>query len=319
MALKKNYSALNYLKAFAAFFVVFHHCATYCGLMTTNDTIGFACYFIGTATNGLFFLISGYLCHEQKLMPYYSKKLTKILIPFVVFSVMKLVYGIFISDEHAHAASLWEQIYDAFVCGSLYWFIYSILITFMISPLFWKLKKWNILLLVLCFGFYSVVDLFDIKLPNEFQIDQTLFHIGYFIAGYVLQMYGEKISAFAQKHKDLLFFVSLALVTGVLGLRLMTVDNIPYIVKVPLAFAQIYLLFLFAKKLPENNAALTFVGNHSLQVFFFDSFFKVILVAIMRPTTLVQLLLVVLLNISLTCIACAIIKKIPYVKVLVGL
>ena len=225
----------------------------------------------------------------------------------------------FISGDHAHGTSLWAQLYDAFICGNLYWFIYSILITFMISPLFWKLKKRNILLMALIFGLSIALNTAKIQLPDVFQLRRTVDHIGYFIAGYILQMYSEKIAAFAKKHQDLLFFVSFSLVTGVFALRLTIMNGIPYIIRVPLSFAQIYLLFLFAKKLPENNAALTFVGNHSLQVFFFDSFFKVILVAIMRPTTLVQLLLVVLLNISLTCIACAIIKKIPYVRVLVGL
>lgn len=320
MVKKENFAYLNYLKAFAAITVVTHHSCTYSGLLSGSSALQALCHIIAITTLPLFFLISGYLSHEKKrFLPYFGKKLEKLLIPFFLFTFLKLGYTFFISNSHAHGTSIPSQLFDAFVCGNLYWFVYAILLYFLLSPLFWKLKKWNIALIAVIFIINIILDYKKIVLTDILQIGNAFMYIGYYILGYVLQLYQDKLTRFEEKFRLLLFFLSIAISTGTLALRLTVMDMTPYWMKIPAALSIIYLLYLPAKKLPNNIASLDFLGKHALHIMFFDSIFKVILFAIMQPNSITSLGLVIALNISLTCICCLIIKKIPVVRVLFGL
>ena len=116
--MKKN-DSIDYLKAFAAILVVTHHAILYSGADVTAGILEKLFTLIISVHVPLFFMIAGYLCRRQPLMPYFRKNFLRIIVPFVTFSLLKILYSHWISDEFAHAVSLPDQLIDAFVMGGL--------------------------------------------------------------------------------------------------------------------------------------------------------------------------------------------------------
>ena len=315
---KKKFAHIDYLKGLAAIFVVRHPALSYGHLQTSNIVINSIYTMIIYSHVPLFLCIAGYLCHEQPLGTYYKKKVSRLLIPFVVFSLLKIAYTALIDNSHAHAAGLFSQLADAFLTGSLYWFIYAILIMYMVAPLLWKMKKGNIAVFIGLITVSTVLEVTDIYLSDILQIHNTVTFGCYFVGGILLQQYKHALCAFAEKRKAMLIAAASLIIVGILCFKANYTQPMPHFLKVLLAFSMMYLLSLAAKALPENIKPLTFIGKISLQVMLFDSFFKVILFTLI-PVTMLTVWPVILINILLTCICCVIIKKIPYVRVLFGL
>lgn len=124
---KKDY--IDYLKAFAIIMVVSVHAFTYySGHHGPLSTIWKNIWILmRTVCVPLFFAVAGFLCHKQKVLPFYRKKVFRILLPFLTFTTLKLVYTNCVSNHFAHANTLWFQLIDAFIYGELYWFCYPIL------------------------------------------------------------------------------------------------------------------------------------------------------------------------------------------------
>ena len=131
---------IDYLKAVAIIMVIVHHCLAY--LSSTANGISrvgeLSIVLLHTSHVPLFCIIAGYLCHKQPVGKYYEKKVQRILIPFITFSLLKLAYSIFISSEFAHGgSSLGEQLLFSLLIGTQYWFAYAIFDLFLFAPLFW--------------------------------------------------------------------------------------------------------------------------------------------------------------------------------------
>lgn len=95
-----------------------------------------------------------------------------------------------------------------------------------------------------------------------------------------------------------------------------------FLVKVMLGFSEMYLLLLIASKLPNDVTPLKVMGRYSLQIMFFDSFFKVALFGLLERFLTVNVwtaLFTIPVNIILGCVVCTVIKRIPYVRKLFGL
>lgn len=316
MGEKKDY--LNYLRAFAAVFVVLHHAIVYSGLDESNVVMQALLNIVSNVHVPLFFCVAGYLCHTQNVFRFYLKKWKQILIPFLLFTVLKLIYTNLVSDAFAHASLLSAQIADAFLHGSLYWFAYSILLLFLVSPLLWQLKKWNLLLFVGLIVANLILEREHIVLSTVFQLKKTVAHACFFVGGFVLQHY---TSFFLDLHrrKMLLCCVCLMAVAGILYLNLAVLSGRPYLLWVIYAFSLMYLLFCLSSALPGGIRWLNFLGTNSLQIMFFDSFYKVLLFMFLPEDTVFSVFLSVLLNISMTCMSILIIRKLPYIRVLFGI
>lgn len=95
-----------------------------------------------------------------------------------------------------------------------------------------------------------------------------------------------------------------------------------YLLKVILAFSLMYLFYRLAKILPKKIYILKLIGRYSLQIMFFDSFFKVILFMVVDKFISISMLwaiVIAIINVTLGCVCCIIIERIPYVKKLFGL
>lgn len=311
--------SIDYLKAFAIALVVTHHVITYTNVISFAPFMQTVLDLIQSVHVPLFFCIAGYLCHKQDLKVYFTKKIHRVFIPFLTFTILKLVYTTFISDEFAHAETSSDQIIDAFLNGSLYWFIYPILIFYLCAPLFWKLRKGNIIIFI---GLILINAYLGNPTNYFLQLWPALFNACYFVAGIIIQQNEKQLSAFAQKHNTSI--ILLCAVTILSLTTLLYTDKIWYsfLVKTLLAFSEMYLLWTIAKKLPTNISILKVMGKYSLQIMFFDSFFKVILFVLIRQFATVNVLTAVLTipaNIFLGCISCIIIEKIPVIRKFFGL
>lgn len=83
-----------------------------------------------------------------------------------------------------------------------------------------------------------------------------------------------------------------------------------------------YLFYRLAKILPKNVYILKVIGRYSLQIMFFDSIFKVILFMVADKFISISMLwaiVIAIINVTLGCVCCIIIERIPYVKKLFGL
>lgn len=316
---------IDYLKAIAIIMVVVGHSVNYYGMDKLNGIEKLLYSIMTTVHVPLFFWCSGYLCHKQPLLGYYKKKFFRIIIPFIIFVVFKLIYGIVISSEFVHSKTINGQVINAFITGSLYWFIYPIVIMYAIAPFFWEgeVKKrlytifFSLIIINTIIGLYEVNKIWDMEI---FQLGKVLFFFVYFIAGMICRCNEVKIKNI--RNKKLYAFFSILAVGGLAYGVFKEYHMNEFLTKVIIAFSLVFLLYLVVINVPENINMLKIVGRYSLQIYFFDSFFKVILFVIVGKIITINLFIAIIIsivNIALSCIACKIIEKIPYIKVLFGL
>lgn len=311
--------SLNYLKAFAITLVVAHHVIDYAVLTDLHPIIVTLKDLIQSIHVPLFFLIAGYLCHEQNLTKFFSKKIERIIFPFITFTTLKLIYTNLISNEYAHGATLPDQIIDAFLYGSLYWFIYPMFIFFLCAPLLWKSKRINIVIFVTLLLINGYV---GYPTSTFLQLWPAFFNACFFVAGILIQQYEKQLTALVEKYNRIFVLICLSIIAYLVHLLYTGQTYYSFPVRVLLAFSEMYLIWRGAKKLPENITALKIMGKYSLQIMFFDSFFKVVLFLILNKLAIanpITALLTIPVNILLSCIACFIIKKIPFIRKLFGL
>ena len=179
--MKERDDRIDYVKAVLISFVVAIH------VLAAHETAGTATPFMHTArivlyctAIPLFFIVSGWLCRPQPACQYYSKKFVRVLVPFYIFSVLKLLYGAVVSARYAHADTFHGQVLDAFVFGRLYWFAYAIFGVLAVAPLLWRLRTRT-----LCVALAAGVGVACAEkyLPAAFQLQAVAALLPYFILG----------------------------------------------------------------------------------------------------------------------------------------
>ena len=189
---KNQSSCINYLKAFAIILVIIGHCLTYYDKSFGVEGVIFRTVvrFIYACHVPLFFIIAGYLSHKQNIKSYYLKKFKRLLIPFLTFSILKLFYSNVISDSFAHADSFSYQLFDAFIYGRLYWFVYCMLIIYLISPVLWINNVISYIAIPLLIGINIVNEKYNLWPVSDFtpfQLGRVSIYAVYFISGYSIR------------------------------------------------------------------------------------------------------------------------------------
>ncbi|MBR0281611.1 MAG: acyltransferase [Oscillibacter sp.] len=326
---------LDYLKAFAGILVVIGHAFRYLG--DIQGEISFpnrlAQLLIYSVHVPLYFVIAGFLCRKKPVLPFYQAKFQRIIIPYFTFCILKLIYSAFISNEFAHASNLVNVLFDAFFIGRLYWFAYCIFLTFLLAPLFWdETHEKRIFIALGCLCILDALVIFyplpeEITVANErisnpfYQISNLLNFFHFFLIGLLVRNHKSALSSPLQRKR---FLLSLAFVAVAFLSFLIMRGTIKQTVftKTCLAFCLMYPLFLIAKALPKRLTILSQLGQYSLQIMFFDSFYKTLLFKIAArfvELNMITALFICALNIALTYVACTVIRKIPYVRILFGL
>ena len=339
--MRKTY--LDYMKALGAILVILAH-----SISTYSETfklvprpvgiVGNLCYAVNAS---VFFVIAGYLCHSQKILPFYGKKITKILVPFVAFSLLKIAYTFLLNSSYAHSDTLSGILQDAFLYGRLYWFPYTLFIIFLTAPLFWHTegKTDNIRL------FAAVAATVAFAILNEYlsltgkensilllQINNECKYMPFFLMGVIFAHADtKKLEGLLSKHIPVKLIVSAVLVifSGyylVKGLpagdEVRVMWEQPFHIRLLMALPLMYIVYGISKLLPDSIKWLSLTGKRSLQILLFDSIFRTILYTVLSKFFEHQLWMipvVMVSSIALTLLVCEVIKKVPVARNLVGI
>lgn len=326
-------SGITYLKALAIWMVVVFHCIVYWfNGGTLAGTVSFEGYqkiiylLVSIAAVPLFFFISGYLSHKQPLKNYFLKKLWRIVVPFLFFTTIKLVYNLLIAQSSEHGSSVGEQIFRAFVCGELYWFSLVILIMYLIAPLLWWLqdrkKGWIYIVGILsALIIYQVLaEVFKIHLTDILQIHKLLANLPYFILGYLISANKDKITIKNDWLTALIAFAINATLVILFYFNIISFESWSFCFLNCLS-AFVWLWFVF-NLIPNNIIPLNLIGKYSYQIFFLDSFVRVLLFMLVYKLNIASFwmaMLVSQIEIAICVGICMAVEYIPVACTLFGM
>lgn len=212
--------------------------------------------------------------------------------------------------------------------GRQYWFIYTILGIYLIAPLFWTKKEEaansnTTVMFIISYVIICTITIFDISLPELFQVDHIINYLPYFVFGCVLrQKERQVISTVSKINKTISVSIALFLVFAFL----ITYISYPAIRNYPIRFLvallMFYLIYELTKGFRAGISVLEMISKYSLQVMFLDGIIRTVIFVILNKVGIISIvttLITVLLVISLSILACKIIEKIPILNRLTGL
>ena len=84
---------IDYLKAFAIILVILGHSLSFYANNISSLPNGMKVFssLVYAVHVPLFFFMAGYLCHKQNVKRFYKKKFMRIIVPFITFTVLKLL------------------------------------------------------------------------------------------------------------------------------------------------------------------------------------------------------------------------------------
>lgn len=315
---------IDCLKAFSIIMVVFYHSVFSAGLSWSSISYIRLVLLLKNIHVPLFIVIAGYLCHCQPIKEFYTKKVTRILIPFLFMSCLKLLCGYFITTEYNHAEDFLSQLYDAFICGNLYWYCYCLLIIFLLVPLIWKSRtcKWGTLIV------FTILDLILVYtgrgITDVLQLTQVAYYIPLFVSGMLLRDYQAVRKLNSRSSRLVALAVSLFVFGMSFYLRLIRDINNIYILDVILGMSAMFLLYVISESLIKISAFrfLETLGKYSYQIMLLDSLFRVIVFYFLGKVLNQGIIMVVIaaaVDIILSVAACKIAERIPGISLLFGL
>lgn len=316
---------ITYLKAFAIIMVVFYHAV--CDILcASNPNDMFAAGTKSVMENvhvPLFFLIAGYLCHKQNVRNFYKKKIQRILIPFLFMSCLKLFFNNFISSAHIHGEGIGYQLFDAFVCGKLYWFCYALLIMYAAAPLLWnrKLRIWIVLVGSLAAN--VLMNVYNIKLTDVLQLENAIYQLPFFATGMLLAQYNVFRKSVSIASRTLSSLAAIITAAAMIYTELILgIDN--YIISFIMGLSIMYILYLIAACFSGVAADRIFAlpSEYSFQIMLLDSFYRVLLILVMSKFMNPDIWMVIMVSILvllLSCATCRLLVKIPVIRVFMGL
>ena len=275
-------SGVSYAKAFAIILVILGHAFSRyqeIGGEFSSVTATFV-RFIYAVHVPLFFAVAGFLCHSQHIGHYYWKKVCRLLVPFVTFSLLKIFYSNVISSDFAHGNSLASQIMDAFLYGRLYWFIYCMFVVYLISPILWIHKSVAWILIPVLILVNTLNERYHFWRSDDFtpfQIGKVSVYLVYFASGYAVRNFIKDFPP-AKKLRPMIF-ASVGFALGVVLFILTLLGKFPqdYLCSLVLTYTLMLFLVGTALLLPQGKAILEKFATYSLQCMFLDSFYKAIL------------------------------------------
>ena len=160
-----------------------------------------------------------------------------------------------------------------------------------------------------------------VELTSIFQISNVFYYLFYFLIGICLGRADYFQKTKIQKRSFL--FWDILVIAILLLFKLIDKDMI--IANYILALALMILLYRLAVVLPKQGMVLkvcNMISKYSLQIMFLDSFNKVILFKLFShfwSINLLCMILIIMLNLFMSCVCCKVIERIPYIAELFGL
>lgn len=269
----------NYLRGFFALFIIFHHISQRISQSEIFDNF----LFVGEYAVAFFFflsaysLVSQYKKQENYMSNFLQKRLTKLFIPYILFSGLYFLFWYFIYDKYHTKEELLSIITDHESIIISGWFLQGIIvmyITFYLSFRFVKSIK-----VAACLNLLLVVLIISIMMYLE---------IGYweynsllaFPFGIFWGIYKEKIDKLMQdKYKILLIIFTILLYVGhnyidfLMAFEIKDyVYNYGFLANIKNIIFVIFFILL-ALKLDFRNKFFNFLGNISLELYLIHGMF----------------------------------------------
>lgn len=322
---KQQSDTINYLRAVAIILVVIHHALVYGENYLGTVGAGYTrvTFIISFVHVPLFFMISGYLCHAQDILKYYKKKFFQILIPFLVFTSMKLVFNLFF-DQFSHSDTVGGEFVRAYIVGEYYWFSYALFIMCLIAPLLWKIKNKFILIgIFVVLISFNIVNgfLFLINYSSPLQIFNVIKYGIWFLLGYILNQLNAGNLLKRKFIKHIALFISIAFSALIIFLFAQDMFN-EFLSKLFLSLFISYILFYIFSSVRFKIPLLNYISKYSYQIFLLDGFVRVVLFKVASNFLSINIPTIILLaafNVFVSTIICFIARKIKFTKLLFGL
>ena len=133
--MKRHYREIDILKGIAISMVMLGHAIIVypIDLNSQYPWCNYMHWFVSSAHMPLFFVISGFCFGFHDWKSYLAKKTKRILVPFIVFSILgvflNMFLGVFINNPLSPSEALL-----GILTGSSNWFLYTLFIIFLIFP-----------------------------------------------------------------------------------------------------------------------------------------------------------------------------------------
>lgn len=323
---------LDTLKAVACILVVLGHAFSYYDehvqpLSLLWKTMSVLIYAVHVP---LFFTIAGYLCHRQPLAAYARKKAFRVLVPFLTFTILKVIYSHFFDPAFSHQTGFFFSLISALLTGELYWFVYAILLMYAAAPLFWETRDrspkrivWiGCTVCVLLFAFCCWFTLTGRSVPSILQLRNALLNFPFFLSGMMIGQNRDACLRLEKKVRLPLFVLAVACIVTAVVVYRNTLQPLIYPLSTTLSYALMYLLWSAAKTIPENRALFPSISRYSLQIMLLDSFFKVLLFSLwtrLLPGHLIMIPILTAMDLFFGYAVCTLCRKIPLIHTLLGL
>lgn len=321
----KERQNITYLKAFAIIMVVLYHAV--CDILCASNPEDMFAAGIKTVMENvhvpLFFLIAGYLCHKQNVKIFYKKKIQRILIPFLFMSCLKLIFNNFISSAHIHGEGIGYQLFDAFVCGKLYWFCYALLIMYAAAPLLWNRKLCIWIFMVGSLAANIILSIYNMELTYVLQIENAVYQLPFFMTGMLLAQYNVLRNPVSITLRILSSLAAIMTAVVMIYIELaLGVDS--YSINFFMGLSIMYILYNIAVSLNGTVAdkIFTLPSRYSFQIMLLDSFYRILLISVISKFMNYDLWMVIIVSamvLLLSCATCRLLVKIPVIRVFLGL
>lgn len=323
---KQHFDEIDIVKGIAILFVLWHHSFIKFPIyMLDIPWCKYAMAIHGTFFLNVFFLVSGYLFAHSKPRTFvenFKKKASRLLIPYLSFEMVNL--GIKLAMPSLVNRKIGggnEYLFDLICKGGELWFVYVLFFIFLIwPPILHRLNKkciWGIVVLLAIACHVVPNDL----LYGIFLYPRILSYSVFFLVGYQMRDFDREILKSKRN-----FGIATVLFVIFCCLLVETI-HIPYVWNYFLAFIGCWFVWALSFQLLNVKPAsrfLSFCGKYSLSFYWLNGFALVPARMLMVKMLHVENTPLIAISIFLICvvsevIAIKIIKRIPYVKTMVGM
>lgn len=323
---KLHFDEIDIVKGIAILFVLWHHSFIKFPIyMLDIPWCEYAMAIHGTFYLNVFFLVSGYLFAHSRPRTFaenFKKKASRLLIPYLGYEAINLGVKLALPQlVNRKVGGELEYVEDMIFRGGELWFVYVLFIIFLIwPPILHRLNKTalvSVIVLLMVVGNMLPGNL----LGGIFLYPKVISYSVYFLVGYLLRNMDRNI---LMNNRN---FGIVTVLFVVFCCLLVQIIHIPFVWQYVLAF--IGCCFVWALSFQLLNAkriayALSFCGKYSLSFYWLNGFALVPARMIVVKILHVECTPVIAINIFLICvvsevIAIKVIKRIPYVRALVGL
>lgn len=336
LTMKEPKAYITYLRLLATIAVIAIHAST--GYLKAVDLVGFDWNYANIINSftrlavPLFVMLSGALMleKEEPTAVFYQKRMSRILWPFLFWSLIYLAYHFY---RYTHfsllsSESIWKTVADKLAHGSSVhlWYLYMICGLYLAIPFLRKIirncsDKEIITFLVLWF----LALLFTNRRLTAYMpaIDLTFFsgYLGYLVLGYFLAKEKINVKPFVSASVFMVLGIASTIGTFALCMYNLQYDTLLYGYLFPNQVLLASALFLFVKAVAKHSTApkfLTFIDNHSFGIYLSHILVLNYIHPLVTLSTLWKLPVVIILTFMGSFLITFLLRKIPYGKYISG-